>query len=160
MYNGCCGTCGARLVGCDDVDPFALGILLGGQVLRARVAQDLARRPRYPEPGDLLDVGVLKALGYLSYPSLRDFGLDPAAVEASLLSRGLETHHEDGCLYAWDPRGLQVLLGRFYRMLRHVGWPERAREFALRVARESVDPRGQPALYRLIGLAFADPRFC
>lgn len=148
---------------------LALGVAGGLRVLRDR--QDSGRAfsgsdPRMPAMWHLLDVGPSKPLGYLCLETIREFGHDPQGLEAGFRSRGLRTillspspERPCGALYVYDARALQKLIDMNVDVVRHAGWPEDAHAFATATAFVTADSRKHPKLYKLIGVAFNDPRF-
>jgi hypothetical protein len=134
-----------------------------------------ARRPRWwwnpysnPEQMDhLLAVGPSKPLGYLSWATLTENGFDPYDLARRFRMAGLRTMlvepAEDkfpwGALYLFDEAVLQRLLDQHRDVLRDAGWPEDAKTFVRWVSAVSVQPERKPRLYRLVGMAFHDPRF-
>lgn len=125
---------------------------------------------------DLRGVGSQKPMGYLAGCQLDAFGVGAQSIVEELEGRGLVTYWDHGskwhgggagkwsggpgsALFACDRATLQALLDGHRDVLRRSGWPEEATSFMRRVAEDSVRERDDRHLYRLIGLAFADPRF-
>jgi len=115
----------------------------------------------------LRQVGPNKPMGYLPLSTIRDRGTDPEVVLAELQGRNVSAtvlpeaacHVRGGALFAYSPRALQLLLDANQEILKQAAWPTVADAFAERVAKVPVLQEKQPELYRLIGLAYADPRF-
>ncbi len=148
---------------------LALGVAGGLRVLRDRLDSGRAfsgSDPRMPAMWHLFDVGPSKPLGYLCLETIREFGHDARGLEAGFRSRGLGTlllspcpERPCGALYVYDTRALQKLIDMNLDVVRRAGWPEEARAFATCTAYVTADRRKNPDLYKLVGVAFNDPRF-
>jgi hypothetical protein len=121
----------------------------------------------WPQMWHLLEVGPDKPLGYLDCPTIWDSGYELPTLVRQLTARGLRTyfmppspeHFPHGALYVYDPEALQALLDEHRDILRDESWPEDAPTFVQWVSERFVDGHRHKALYRLIGVAFNDPRF-
>lgn len=114
---------------------------------------------------DIENIGPKKPLGYLPIVTLDKYcSKTPLDVQRYAAERGLqcrifsegECRVGSGAVYVWHAPSLDALLDENQDTLVKNGWPLDADAFAARVARDHAD---DPALYRLIGLAFADWRF-
>lgn len=114
---------------------------------------------------DIERIGPKKPMGYLPIVTLDKYcGKTPLDVQRFAAERGLQCRIfsegdcrvGSGAVYVWHAPALDALLDENQDTLLKNGWPLDADAFATRVAREHAD---EPALYRLIGVAFADWRF-
>lgn len=116
---------------------------------------------------DLFGIGPDKPLGYLPLSTLEDCKYAPETMVRTLRARDLyvriytqpECDVGSGALYASDLRALAGLLAQNKDVIIEAKWPMEPLAFFDRVARIAVSERKDPFLYRVIGLAFADPRF-
>ena len=118
---------------------------------------------------DLLRVGPEKPLGYLPLATIERCGPLGQTIRATLESKGLhvQVFEPDACfvgsgaMFVADLTALQQLLDEDEgsKTLHDSGWTPKARAFIYAVATVHVDMHRNFDLYRLIGLAFADPFF-
>lgn len=113
---------------------------------------------------DLLIVGPRKPIGYLPLDTIEAGGYDVNDLIQKLASDGLQVLRTggivaSGALYAWDRDALQKLLDRNLRTLEQAGWPVDVDSFVMHIIEQAISFRENPALYRVIGLAFNDERF-
>lgn len=114
---------------------------------------------------DLYGVGPEKPMGYLPINTIRRYGQLPESVAEVSERRGLSTLQIDddynvpgGSLYVYDELALAHFLEQHADVLARYEWPSGSGDFVERVAFEMVDRLSQPDLYRVIALAFRDPR--
>lgn len=118
---------------------------------------------------DLRDVGPAKPMGYLPLQSITEFcGIPLADAIEEAQVRGLtwcvfeespDSHIVSGALYVWDRAALGALLQVNRDILAIAEWPLDPDDFVAKVDRVTVYEDIFPALYELIGAAFADERF-
>jgi hypothetical protein len=155
------------------------GLLILASLAAGRVVRTLFSgsgpftRPSTPD--DLKGVGSWKPMGYLAACQIEDFGLTVGGMKEELQARGVKTYWADspswihpnniwsggpgGALFACDIGMLQGLLDENRAVVEGSGWPTEPEAFMRRVATDDVREASNPKLYRVIGLAFADPRF-
>lgn len=130
-----------------------------------------APSPETPEEvmRDLRDVGPAKPMGYLPIRGITRFcGIPLAEAIADVQARGLAwrvvgeppaSSVASGALYVWDRAALGALLDANRDILMIADWPLDPDVFVAKVDRVTVHEEVFPALYELIGAAFADDRF-
>ena len=112
---------------------------------------------------DLLGVGRVKAMGYLPLDTLLNYGCCLEQLEQELRDRGLQTlilnscNVYSGALYAWDRKMLSALIVEHKEQIERHAWPTNPDEFVIWVAYKHAE---DPDLFRIVGLAFNDKRFC
>lgn len=112
---------------------------------------------------DLYLVGPHKPLGYLPLDTLEQIcGVGREVMQQQLEERGLrvlifslaESNVWSGALYAYDERALADVLSEGESILRRTGWPLEPELFVRNLNILAEDEE----LYRLIMVAFSDPR--
>ena len=153
------------------VRKVVLVVVVSAALASALVARAMLRRME-PHTGGpermshLFDVGRDKPLGYLSFWTIEDNGYDAHRLAQDFQDRGFgvlvidpSAEREAGAVYVYDSEALSRLLDWNREVLLQAGWPVDAKGFVSAVSSTSVRQSRQPALYRLIGRAFRDPRF-
>lgn len=161
---GCTDAC-ACPEGCSWVEPGLCSLCADAN---GRVDEQRASRSDEEALSDLRGVGAGKPLGYLPRQRIEACqGVSTEELVAEAQARGLawrqfeeeQCHIGSGALYIWDRQALAALLSANITILAASGWSKDPDIFVEAVATIPVPEPANPALYELIGTAFADARF-
>jgi hypothetical protein len=110
-------------------------------------------------------LGPKKPIGYLPFDTIRSCGFEIDDVRRDLEAGGIFTltfphgKIKGGALYAADLAALQTFIAQHITVIADAEWPSEPRAFLKMVHDKSVKSGENPALYRVIGMAFNDERF-